>query len=323
MGCISCPQNGVHFLGSFSGAGSCKAIAFFRWANAAVTADSVVVGMDECSLSFFIDGCSGTICRSVQAGARAGLSLRRGRCAYVASVSSNFDLNVALPQLLIGNKGQFPTKFLNEAKSLIGDRLHLIRSHTAWNSVDIMEKYLGLLHTAWCATCPHKPLVLFLDCASCHLHDRVRISARSLGIRIIPIPTHMTGYLQVLDCYVFKRLRDELRSRWVMAQSVRQPAPFDKLAWLQLVADCIDSVVKSHHWEYAFVKTGALGDQSHLSTRLLTALSWSKCPKIAVGPPAIGQASCLFPSKPSRNVGAWVNWSDCAVVYPSFVQTLD
>ena len=85
-----------------------QAYSFYRWANC-IPPDNILVNMDECSLAVHVEGCRGTVLRSVRGAARASLSTQRSRMTLLASVSTDFGFNAILPQVIIANKTQFPS----------------------------------------------------------------------------------------------------------------------------------------------------------------------------------------------------------------------
>ena len=52
--------------------------------------------MDECSLAVHVEGCRGTVLRSVRGAVRASLSTQRSRMTLLASVSTDFGFNANL-----------------------------------------------------------------------------------------------------------------------------------------------------------------------------------------------------------------------------------
>ena len=76
-----------------------QAYSFYRWANC-IPPDNILVNMDECSLAVHVEGCRGTVLRSVRGAVRASLSTQRSRMTLLASVSTDFGFNAILPQVI-------------------------------------------------------------------------------------------------------------------------------------------------------------------------------------------------------------------------------
>ena len=120
-----------------------QAYSFYRWANC-IPPDNILVNMDECSLAAHVEGCRGTVLRSVRGAVRASLSTQRSRMTLLASVSTDFGFNAILPQVIIANKTQFPIKFMKSLDPAITDWLKIWRGATAWNTAAFMCSYLRL-----------------------------------------------------------------------------------------------------------------------------------------------------------------------------------
>ena len=102
---------------------ACKpGLFFFQWANC-IPPENILVNMDECSLAMHVEGCRGTVLRSVRGAVRASLSTQRSRMMLLASLSTDFGFNAILPQVIIANKTQFPIKFMKSLDPAITDRL--------------------------------------------------------------------------------------------------------------------------------------------------------------------------------------------------------
>ncbi|CAL1161131.1 unnamed protein product [Cladocopium goreaui] len=288
-----------------------KAYSFYRWANC-IPPDNILVNMDECSLAVHVEGCRGTVLRSVRGAVRASLSTQRSRMTLLASVSTDFGFNAILPQVIIANKTQFPIKFMKFLDPAITDRLKIWRGATAWNTAAFMCSYLRLLHENWQSYCPEKPLTLLFDCAACHLHSTVRSLAKTLGLQVLVVPAGATGTLQPLDAYIFRTLRCEIRRQWTQTKSEAAEGVVSREAWLRVMATAVETVLSHRDWQRAFEGTGVTKQQNCISSHALKALQWDECPKIPAGRPSVGQASCIFPSRGagSGNIEAWVK--ECA-----------
>lgn len=264
--------------------------------------------MDECSVAMHVEGCRGTVLRSVRGAVRASLNTQRSRMTLLASVSTDVGFNAIIPQVLLANKTQLPIKFMKTLDPAITDRLKIWRGATAWNTASFMCAYLHLLHERWQSYSPGKPLTLLFDCAACHLHCSVRILAKTLGLQILVVPAGATGTLQPLDAYIFRTLRCEIRRRWTQTKSEAAEGVVSREAWLRVMATAVEAVLAHRDWGRAFEGTGVTKQQSCISSHTLKALQWNECPKIPAGRPSVGQASSMFPSRGagSGNIEAWV-----------------
>ena len=60
-----------------------QAYFFFQWANC-IPPENILVNMDECSLAMHVEGCRGTVLRSVRGAVRASLSTQRSQMMLLA-----------------------------------------------------------------------------------------------------------------------------------------------------------------------------------------------------------------------------------------------
>ena len=173
-----------------------QAYFFFQWANC-IPPENILVNMDECSLAMHVEGCRGTVLRSVRGAVRASLSTQRSQMMLLASLSTDFGFNAILPQVIIANKSQFPIKFMKSLDPAITDRLKNWRGATAWNTAAFMCAYLRLLHERRQSYSPEKPLTLLFDCAACHLHSTVMSLAKTLGLQVLVVPVHFNRSMHI------------------------------------------------------------------------------------------------------------------------------
>ena len=184
-----------------------------------------------------------------------------------------------------------------------------------------MKRYINLLCHSLGTLLSERTVLLLVDMAPCHIHHTVFDLARRRGLRMLLVPAGLTGMLQPLDTHVFQPFRAKLRELWVECRSVAEDGEVSFLTWARLVIHPIQEVVVGKPWRAAFERTGFLAKQALLSPKILKALAWESCPKIAAGPPPHGQASGMFPRRCQANVAAWVEWR--ATKKLPRIQTLD
>ena len=324
MGSKSCHKSGV---ANVVAAG--QAVAYFRWVNAALaeaTKPYLLVNMDEASLTYHIAGIVGTVLRRRprvmwQGGDRASLADRRGSVTYLASICNDVNVNRILPQVLLGNTRRFLQRIMAEASATVGENVYIWREKSAWNNKVVMQRYIRLLCSCLGDCLQSHAVFLLVDMAPCHIHPSVFSLARTMGLRMLLVPTGLTGLLQPLDTHVFRQFRGRMRELWVEHKSVVENGQVSFLSWLRIVSDAIQGVVVSKDWLRAFRQTGLLSCQDQLTPKLLRALGWDTRPVIASGLPGLGQAAALFPRNSTANVEAWVFWRSPGKYVP--IRTLD
>ena len=306
-----------------------QATAYFRWVNAAVAAaekEPLIVNMDEASLAYHV-GCGiGTVVRTQplshsRPADRSRLSDRRGNVTFLASICNDATVNGKLPQVLLGNARRFTLRVLAEAKSFLPNNIILWRENSAWNNNRVMQRYIHLLCKHLEGFMADRSVFLLVDMAPCHIHPDVRAEAMRQGIRMLLVPSGLTGALQPLDTHVFRQFRRRLQALWLECQSTVQRGELCMTDWLKLVRDAILCVVAGKDWQCAFEHTGISLSHTHLTPQRLQLLGWEACPEVAPGLPALGQAGAMFPRGSKANVAEWVQWRPA----PNFIplQTLE
>ena len=233
--------------------------------------------MDECSLAVHVEGCRGTVLRSVRGAVRASLSTQRSRMTLLASVSTDFGFNAILPQVIIANKTQFPIKFMKSLDPAIMDRLKIWRGATAWNTAAFMCSYLRLLHENWQSYCSEKPLTL----SSTVLHATSILLWGHWPKHWVAGPSG-TGW-----CYRYTTLWDP--AQWTQTKSEAAEGVVSREAWLRVIATAVETVLSHRDWQRAFEGTGVTKQQNCISSHTLKALQCDECPKIPAGRPSVGK----------------------------------
>ena len=204
-----------------------QATAYFRWINAAIAAaeqEPLVINMDEASLAYHVGGGVGTVLRtqplsSLRPADRSRLSDRRGNVTYLASICNDPSLNSKLPQILLGNTHRFSLRLLGQAKGFLPDNIILWRESSAWNNRQVMQRYIQVLCKSLEDRMAERSVFLVVDMAPCHIHPDVRAMAMKTGIRMLLVPSGLTGALQPLDTHVFREFRRKLQALWLESRS--------------------------------------------------------------------------------------------------------
>ena len=189
-----------------------QATAYFRWINAAIAAaeqEPLIINMDEASLAYYVGGGVGTVLRtqplsSLRPADRSRLSDRRGNVTYLASICNDPSLNSKLPQILLGNTHRFSLRLLGQAKGFLPDNIILWRESSAWNNRQVMQRYIQVLCKSLEECMAERSVFLVVDMAPCHIHPDVRPMAMKTEIRMLLVPSGLTGALQPLDTHVFR-----------------------------------------------------------------------------------------------------------------------
>ena len=114
-------------------------------------------------------------------------------------------------------------------------------------------------------------IVLILDCSTCHLDRASVVHMRRLGFIVIFIPAKMTWLLQLLDVYIFLRLKRGIREAEARFRSRTSSGQIPSGAWLKLVTTIIRREIVNCDWSHHFSRVG-LGESCHHLSRHLAEL---------------------------------------------------
>ena len=143
---------------------------------------------------------------------RGSLAERRQNSSMVAFVSDCPRANALLPLIMLLNENHI-TK--NAAQPIVdafaGDRnVVFLRRKRSWSSVELMVWILGDLRRRLQPLGPLVQVVLLLDCAPCHAHQRVAHAAARNNIILVFLASSMTSSLQPLDVFIFAALKRQV-----------------------------------------------------------------------------------------------------------------
>lgn len=235
----------------------------------------------------------------------APASTKRGSLSLVSVICNMPSLQKDMPQFLLGNERKFTLKALRQIEEELDlpDNFYLIRGKSAWTSGKVLSFILRTLRTLLTHLC----IVLILDCAASHLEASVLSLAQELQIRLCFIPAGLTWALQPLDVYVFRLLKEALRTAY--QHCVLEEGEMGDMSTLSLVKIIIrasHAVVSSRNWEHAFRKVGITEKQGKVGLTLLKkfgvlssgnmATSFATCNEV----PSVAELRILFPTNRNR-----------------------
>lgn len=164
--------------------------------------------MDETALVRHTSGLVGTVLTRKRGSAKgtlgeaSSLHQRRSHITYLASITHDSDVQLRLPQVLIGNEHQFPAAMMEALTTVsLPDTMHVWRCKSAWNSHALMRRYLSLLTSSLGSIVRDRYVILVLDVARCHIHPTILAHAKRCGLQLCYIPALMTAELQPCDTH--------------------------------------------------------------------------------------------------------------------------
>ena len=242
-----------------------------------------------------VEGCRGTVLRSVRGAVRASLSTQRSRMMLLASLSTDFGFNAILPQVIIANKTQFPIKFMKSLDPAITDRL----KNLAWCHHGILLPSCVPIYVFYMRGGNLTALKNLWRSSSIVLHATSILLWGHWPKHWVASPGG-TGTLQPLDAHIFRR------------------------QWTQTKSEAAEGVVPEKHgyvwwklqWGHCLrieIGSGLLKELEWPSSRIAYRRIIEPCNGWVSKIPA-GRAPCIFPSlgAGSGNIEAW--WKSALVM---------
>lgn len=292
----------------------CQALAYFQWINAASAAappnrPALLINMDETALVRHASGLVGTVLKDcplkLGVGDFSSLGQRRSHITYLATITHDAEVQLRLPQVLIGNEHQFPASMMKSLPTL-PPNVHVWRCKSAWNSHALMRRYLSLLASSLGSILKDRCVILILDVARCHIHPTILAHAKRYGIQLVYVPALMTAELQPCDAYLFWQFKAAFRNAWRREKSNSDGGWISARQWLEVAIFAIEAVLPTTDWEVAFAAVGAVAEQSRMSVRLCHVLGWDQIPTVPEGWPSLEAAKLIFPKNLKVNLEAYV-----------------
>jgi hypothetical protein len=140
---------------------------------------------------------------------RVSLAERRQNSSMIAFTSDCPRAQAFLPLFMLLNENH-TTK--NAAQPIVNEfagsrNIVFLRRKSSWRNVEFMVWMLGDLRRRLEPLGLLAQVVLLLDCAPCHAHQRVAHAAARNKIILVFLASSMTASLQPLDVFVFASLK--------------------------------------------------------------------------------------------------------------------
>ena len=234
----------------------------------------VVLNMDETSLSTVKHAGKGFISGRRRARQDRRLKPRDAadrhntRTTYLAVVADCPELQPLLPQVILPKYTQhavpppahlatyasigFPFEFWHRSQGCATPRI--VRD---W-ATRLRSVVRSFNNTAW--------MVLLLDCSTTHLCVETVQHLSRLGYIVVVIPSKLTWLLQLLDVYVFGRVKKDMRlgeARHRVLAADGRVQPMDRM---RIATDSIRRHVINRDWSSSFNKLGAGSDNCPRAT---------------------------------------------------------
>lgn len=277
-----------------------RANVFFRWFRWAVESAGcehvIVVNMDETMLSNVTPHAKGNVAGSDACGDVASAIVKRQaplpRTSLIAAICSEAALQSVLPQVRLpkGASEAVPSRPVQAAYAKAGYPQVARHGGSGWATAPVLLWWLSALRGAILKEKPGARIILVWDRCPTHVSGVVLQRAKSLGIRIVIIPSKMTWRLQPLDTHVFSRLKHTMRSLEFAARARASSGTLPVLERVELHGIAIRATLVETSWAEIMQRSG-------LSPRIeMVRDAVKQVYDTSIGAPAMPEAADLMDS---------------------------
>lgn len=262
------------------------------------------INLDETSVRFYYRSKKGLFFPSK----RKGKGLQRPRhktskgdqrkaLTHVGLICNSPEVQVLLPQVILGNCHTLPARRLPELQAKCRPNVHLWRLKSSWITKTTFVKIAAMLGKALAPVLDKYQPILLLDAHRVHISKEGLRSLSTHHIWPIVVPASTTWLMQPLDTHCFARYKQFLRSRYTHIMGHKGHAAFSVDAVVCAVNDCCLNVLQGIAWEYAFTGNGFGDKQQNVRLHLLDELDRKSLEFLTPKPISYSQLCCCFPHK--------------------------
>jgi len=235
-----------------------------------------LINLDETAVRYFHGENKGNVIKkaihpegSNEKAAQISRKDLRACITHVALVAEDPEVQQVLPPWILGNTNVMLKRDVTAAQADVGPNIRFIRGKSGWTNVTVMVALLKAIASAVRSLEQNRFIVLLLDCARQHLHDKISRCARSVKIHLVYVPAKLTWLLQPCDTHVFLKYKRRLAELYAddVANYKSGKQPYSQ--WLRRIGKCIVDVLESSPWSKAFAETGWTKDQMECSLFVL------------------------------------------------------
>jgi hypothetical protein len=196
----------------------------------------------------------------------------RGTFSNIAFICDTPEVQVLLPQIIVGNESLLPKRVLDDLSDKLPPNVYLCREKSGWITAAMFAVALRWLARATQHLSETHLLVVLLDCAPIHLHELVWQEAKRQNIALCLIPNGCTWLLQPLDTHVFRKYKAYIRQEYNRQQAASQQHNVPVGALILMVCKAIRFVLQGFCWATSFDHNGYAHEGRMVSDRVLTSL---------------------------------------------------
>ena len=246
-----------------------KVTLYLGWAqwligSAFANEDLIIVNMDESNIAHEYVLRAGHVtgaARRLRAGdptqfrQRVNHSEMRSSLTLCAFIANDPRVQPSLPQVLLPRaKGQQPSVAERIAFAALPAPIRVWLGTNGWVNEDVfMQLVRELRQSVRRVRGEHIKVLLVVDAATQHISKRCLAYAARMQVYILIVPALLTWLLQMLDVYVFQKLKARIRQLQTNSRSASPSGSLEKHAWVHMVGRAVGDVLvdQDHSWTFA------------------------------------------------------------------------
>ena len=241
-------------------------LGWAQWliASAFAHEDLIIVNMDESNLAREYLLRAGNVTNAArrlrgrdptQFRQRVSHSEMRGSLTLCAFITNDPRVQPYLPQVLLPRaKAQQPTIAERIAFAALPAPIRVWLGTNGWVNEEVfMQLVRELRQSVRRVRGEHVKVLLVVDAATQHISKRCLAYAARMQVHILIVPALLTWLLQMLDVYVFQKLKARIRQLQTNSRIASPSGRLEKHAWIHMVGRAVGDVLvdQDHSWTFA------------------------------------------------------------------------
>lgn len=280
-----------------------KTFAAWQWYN--FLASHVQVGqkvlrlnLDETGVCLFQGGGKGNvfIAKNLRR-QNVTKSAQRTYLTHVAIICDDAELQLKLPQFIIGNERTIPQKRFAALRRACPPNVKLLRAQSAWVNITTFSLIIKELGIALASVLHEFLPILVFDAFRPHLDARIFAACARAHLLPLVNPAKLTWFLQPLDTHTFARYKLHLQRAYQDARRRSESGVVGVAEVLDSIFVVIRQVMEQNLWASAFDRNGFSAGQHAVPPAMWDQLGLDSRIAVASSQPTVDQVRLCFPAR--------------------------
>lgn len=257
------------------------------------------INLDETSICLFQGAGKGNVFVAKKRRVLQFVPRRKRRTCFthVALICDSSELQILMPQFLIGNDRTFPARSMMRMRSACPPNIVLLRQKSAWNNANLCARIIRRLAASIEHLRDRFQPVLLMDASRIHCARVVLTACNACGIWTVMVPPSLTWLVQPLDTHVFARYKHWLRLEFQRVRCETEQADLTIEGFLPCVYGAIRHALQGAAWASAFDENGFGAHQARISKTVRGKLNEPFVPSSSHVCPTEAEIGLCFPRR--------------------------